>query len=100
GIAVPDGEPHVIEADPAQLAEALAQLGLSRGEGGGADQLGGADRLLLGTQEHQMPTMILEVARVLRLVAEVDLPVLLEQRGEARRQRPSGVPELGALARG
>src|SRR5207249_10404181 len=96
-IAVPDGEAHVVEADSAELAKALAQLGLARGKRGRANQLGGADRLLLGTQEHQVPAMVAQVSRVLGLVAEVDLPVLLEQRGEARRQRPSEIAELLAL---
>src|SRR4029450_9073460 len=54
GIPVPHGEAGVIESGAPHLAELLAQLGPLAGERRRANQLRGADRLLLGTGKHEV----------------------------------------------
>src|SRR5712664_2865472 len=91
---VADADGEVSVAGPAELADALLQLGSGRRERHRADQVGGADLLLLRAQEHEMPAVVGEIARVRRLVLQVDLAVALDQRRQRRRQAAAHVAEL------
>ena len=53
--------------------------------------------MLLRAQEHQVAAVVLQVARIGRLVALVDLPVLLHQGRECRRDAPAEITELFPL---
>src|SRR5687767_6515491 len=57
-----DGELRV--AGAAQRLDTLLDLGFGCRERGGADQLGAHEAPLLGLHEHQVPAMILQVARI------------------------------------
>src|SRR5262245_31337860 len=84
-------------AGASQLARAFAKSRAGAGDGHGADQLGGANRMPLRAQEHQVATVVLQVACIGRLVALVDLPVLLHQRRERRRDAAAEIAELFPL---
>ena len=53
--------------------------------------------MLLRAQEHQVAAVVLQVARIGRLIALVDLPVLLHQRREHRRDAAAEIAELFPL---
>src|SRR5213593_4643798 len=84
GISVAHGEADVVESGPSQLAEPFSQLGLGSSEGGRANELRGADRVLFRSQEHQVPAMVAQIAGIRGLVREIDLAISLDQRRELR----------------
>src|SRR5215470_10104389 len=78
-MSVTDADGEVVVADAAQLPEALAQLGRSGRERQCPDEVRSADLVLFWPQDHQVATMVGEIARVRRLILLVDLPVTLGQ---------------------
>src|SRR5258708_31488954 len=97
GMAVTNVNRKVGVACTLQLAQPFAKRRPGAGDGHSADQLGGANLMLLRAQEHQVAAVVLEVARIGRLVALVDLPILLHQRLERRRDAAAEIAELFAL---
>src|SRR5206468_7683961 len=97
GIPVPHGEADMIESGSRELAELLAQLGPGAGERRRANQLRGADLLLLGTEKHEVAAMVAEIAGVSRLVLQIDLSIALDEGRQLRRNRSSQIAELVAL---
>src|SRR5215204_5856161 len=69
GMAVTNMNRKVGVACTFQLAQPFAKRRPGAGEGHGADELGGANLMLLRAQEHQVAAMVLQVARIGRLVA-------------------------------
>src|SRR5262249_28184811 len=71
--------------------DAPLDLGLAGGERRLDDHLGGDELLFLGLQEYQMPAMVLEIARILRLEAAGKLDVTLNLRRALRQHGDAGL---------
>jgi hypothetical protein len=97
GMAVTNMNRKVGVACTLQLAQPFAKRRPGAGDGHGADELGGTNLMLLRAQEHQVAAMVLQVARIGRLVALVDLPVLLHQRRERGWDAAAEIAELFPL---
>src|SRR4051794_5177807 len=68
GFPVGDADGEMVVAGITEFADTVTELGLCSRERERADQIGGTHLLLLGTEEHEMPAVVLQIAGICRLV--------------------------------
>src|SRR5215213_4493414 len=85
GLPVGDADREMVVAAVTELADTVTQLGLCPRERERTYQIGSTHLVLLGTEEHEMPAMVLQIAGICRLILLVALAVLIQQGHQQRR---------------